>query len=176
MYLNRNIVLLSLLFCLSFATVFGQKKLYNVEISTFGHTFDGIMLSKENSVSVRTVLLTKTGLKIFDLTTEKHKTAFHFNYIMPDMDRKPVKQSIGCALFLLGFEKITGERIQHKNREKTTDGKTMIVYYDSAGSLVKKRGFGLCRIRIKILYHAHNIVIKQPGIKMILREVREQVE
>ncbi len=172
MYLNRKIVLLSLFFSLSLATVFGQKKLYNVQINAFGHTFDGIMLSKEDSTSVRTVLLTKTGLKIVDLTTGKQETAFRYHYILPDLDRKPVKQSIGRALFLLNFEKTTGGKTQHTKKEKTTDKKTMIISYDSTGKLIKKRGFGLFRRRIKILYHAHNIVIKQPGIKMILEKER----
>jgi hypothetical protein len=92
---------------LSKPTVFSpdfSKALYKTELSLYGRTITGITVIKKVDDGYQLAMVSEVGLKYFEIFFQDDSAIAETKYLMPVLDRKPVKEALISSLGLLFSE------------------------------------------------------------------------
>ncbi len=100
-----------------------EKSLYQVDISYNKKNLSGLAMIKkiEEYNSIRTVFMSETGLKYFDLEFFKNDSAV-VHYVMDAMNRKGLVRTLTTDLGLLFESEVGGKDLHYYHSEKPEEG------------------------------------------------------
>ena len=142
-----------------------QHSLMQLSVRFPGNEVDGMLMIKDLDSAFRYIVMAKTGLKIADVTITKRSFNYSYRYLLPDLDKRTIKQLLAGSFYLFGYPESDTPRKKRKVKVKSKSGEKIVFVYDD-GKLQKKRGFGLFNARVRVFYRKEEIVIKQFPVGM----------
>ena len=149
---------------------------YKAKINVYGHKFGGILIIKKlGEEEHRVVFTTEFGNKLFDFSYQKN--AFKKNFIIEDLDKKMIVNTLQKDFKILISEKIMVEEQYDLEDDivfKTSDDKRSNFYFinKKTHTLVKIVNTSKSKQKMEVLYNkiidgmANNIWINHHNIKL----------
>ncbi|WP_315062806.1 DUF3261 domain-containing protein [Capnocytophaga leadbetteri] len=146
----------------------GEQYLYRATITTYGHTFSGLLAAKITADNAwRVALTTDFGNTLFDF--EKKEGRVEVNYALPDLNRKVIINTL-----IADFQKLlqTHFVVIQKYAEGTTEvqqcsvGSDTVYLFTSGTNLSKQLNMKAKSLYTTFTYTPDNITIEHHTLKI----------